>query len=116
MASINLTAAEKQVEAAKLKLQQATNRLRQLNAKETAKQAAQERKDRDRRLIITGAVVETWAAQDEAFKALLMKRLDEGIPENRNRRLFGLADRPERTPDNERKSVPPSEGGTGGGG
>jgi len=95
MATINLSAAEKQVEAAKLKLQQATNRLRTLNAKERAKEQAQDRKNRNRRLILTGAVIWERAAKDEAFHSQLMGWLDSGLPDNRNRVIFDLALKPE---------------------
>ena len=97
MATTNLTAAEKQVETLRLRLEQAQNRLRQEKNKETAKQRQQDRKDRDRRLILTGAVIWNRAQGDKDFQADLMRWLDEGIPDNRNRVLFGLAQKPERS-------------------
>jgi len=95
MATINLNAAEKQVEAAKLKLQQATNRLRQEKAKETAKQRTQDRKDRNRMLILTGAAMWNKANASKDFKAQLLQWIDEETPDNRNRVLFALAPKPE---------------------
>ncbi len=109
MATLNLTAAEKQVEAAKLKLQQATNRLRQEKAKETARQRAQDRKDRNRMLILTGAAMWNKAQASEAFRLQLLQWIDEEIPEDRNRVLFALAPKPEGS-----DSGKPINGGEGG--
>ena len=111
MATITLTAAEKQVEALRLKLEQAQNRLRQEKSKATAKQREQDRKDRDRRLILTGAVIWNRAQGDAAFQADLMRCLDEGIPENRNRVLFGLALKPESL-DNGQQPINGGKGST----
>ena len=95
MATTNLTAAEKQVETLRQRLEQAQNRLKLERSKKTAEQRKQDRKDRDRRLILTGAVIWNRAQGDETFRADLMRWLDEGIPDNRNRVLFGLAQKPE---------------------
>lgn len=109
MATINLSAAEKQVEAAKIKLQQATNKLRQEKARQTAKQRSQDRKDRSRLLILTGAAMWNKAKASEAFKAQLLQWIDEETPEDRNRQLFGLATKPEGS-----DSGQPINGGKGG--